>query len=240
MSSDEAGHCEWICLWTKVRQSAFSVNESPLSMPRSPTLQIQIPSSLPPRSTGTCRIPPYAVLLTQPLPSTDKAVAALRTHPSTLKYLRFLPSDVSEEEIRKETEGAENGDTRYLFNVFIDGVFGGISGLNRIDLLNSSCHAGLILAEEFHGSGLATVTLYLLFKFAFEELGLHRVVLETGEDNLSMRGWLENVAGIRQEGIMKEAWKDPGDRWTDMLSYAVLDSEWMNTVKKRLVTKIGI
>lgn len=148
--------------------------------------------------------------------------------------------------MKKKREEAENGEETYLFDVLIDSgvqpLFGGISVLKNIDTLNSSCHAGIILSEEFHGCGLATIALYLLFRFAFEELGFHRVVLETGEDNLGMRGWIENVAGIRKEGVMKEAWRDPriSDGWSDMISYAVLESEWVDGVESRLAARMGI
>ena len=79
-----------------------------------------------------------------------------------------------------------------------------------------------------------------MLQFAFEHEGLqmHRVGFETGDHNVQMRGWLENVAGATLECRWREAWKLSDGKWVDMIGYGLLDREWEGGVKLALESRI--
>jgi ribosomal-protein-alanine N-acetyltransferase len=158
--------------------------------------------------------------------------------------LRFFPENISPDEVRICREKVAGDDRTINFHAHLENdggtnIFVGILGLMDIDELNDSCSVGIIVSPEFHRQGIATDALYALLKFAFEDKRLHRVKFETGTDNLMMRGWLENVIGIRQEFQMRECWKDGPGKYVDVLGYGVLKWEWTSTVRDKLEKRLG-
>jgi len=182
--------------------------------------------------------------LISPCSSFDEDVAILRSHKETLRYLPFLPQSMSIEDIRERRESRANQDT--IFDLYIllceeeEKIFVGMCGLFNIDRRNDSCSIGILISPDYFRRGLATEALYLLMKYTFENdsLHMHRVVYETGADNIQMRGWLENVVGADMEFRWREAWKAP-EGWVDAIGYSVLDREWKTDVEQRLRSRIA-
>ncbi|KAJ1736267.1 hypothetical protein LPJ61_000051 [Coemansia biformis] len=114
----------------------------------------------------------------------------------------------------------------------------GCCGLNDIDLGNRNADAGIIVDARFWRSGASTEALYLTLKFGFELLGLHRIGLQTTEDNVGMRGWLEAVAEIDVECIRKEMLHLGNDTYVDSWDYAIFDHDWFISVMKNLQARI--
>jgi RimJ/RimL family protein N-acetyltransferase len=84
---------------------------------------------------------------------------------------------------------------------------------------------GLIIGEKGEWSkGYGTEALELLIKYAFEELGLHRLELMTFDFNRrGIRVW--EKCGFRLEGAMRSA-RLSGGEWRDLLFYALLEDEY--------------
>ena len=90
-------------------------------------------------------------------------------------------------------------------------------------------------------SGVATETLYLVLKLAFEDanLRMHRVIFETSPQNVRMRAWLERF-GIYHEFTFREAWKAVDkDEWEDVVGYSILEREWKESIKGKLEDHIN-
>ncbi|KIM40207.1 hypothetical protein M413DRAFT_28715 [Hebeloma cylindrosporum] len=184
------------------------------------------------------------IKLVPPSAIDDEAVAACRTHPVTRRFLRFLPTHMTADEVKVRRESRAE-DSRildfYIHHLQEDGTgrFAGLTGHFNLDTANESCEAGIILAPELHGKNLATEVFYVLLEYIFEAQKLHRVTFETGSDNIAMRSWLEGVAGIRLEAERKECWKQLDGTFADVKGYAILDSEWRDTVKSRLARRLN-
>ncbi|GLB37535.1 putative acetyltransferase (GNAT) domain containing protein [Lyophyllum shimeji] len=169
----------------------------------------------------------------------DEAVANLRSHPLTLRYLRFLPTTFTAEEARVRRERrAENRDI-VDFHIHVkndDGSysFGGVAGISYIDEANGSAEAGIIVSPHIYHKGVGTEALYNVLKYAFEDRKLHRVTFETGEDNVPMCSWLENVLEAKLDGKLRECWKDPEGRHTHVNLYSILEWEWTGGIGKKL------
>ncbi|KAJ2916791.1 hypothetical protein MD484_g3668, partial [Candolleomyces efflorescens] len=195
-------------------------------------------------ATLTLYSPSRRVKLVPPTEPTDEAVAILRTDPITLRYLKFLPQTMTTEEnrVRRETRAKDPQILDLLAYVRgEDGSYelGGTTGVFHMDNLQKCCEAGILVAPKFQGQGVTAEIFYTLFTYIFEEKGFHRIGMETAMENMPMRGWLEKVADIRQEGVKKEWWTDMAGGWTDVGSYAILDWEWRDKVKERLEKRIA-
>ncbi|KAJ1965004.1 hypothetical protein GGI12_001064 [Dipsacomyces acuminosporus] len=115
----------------------------------------------------------------------------------------------------------------------------GCCGLSEIDTSNHCAKAGIIVDARFWRYKVSSAALYLTLKFGFEVLNMHRIALETTEDNLGMRGWLENVVGVDVECVRKEVLYLDGVGYIDSWDYAIFDSHWLEYLEQRLQSRIG-
>lgn len=184
------------------------------------------------------------VKLVPPSVADDEPFAALRSHPTTRLNLQFFPEHTTAEEMRARREAAAENAQVLQFSLYLqkeDGTtsFAGALGLLNIDPLNDSCSVGVVISPDHHRSGLATEALYLLLKFAFEEKKIHRATFDTAVDNVKMKGWLENIAGVEQEFRLKDSLKIGPGTYIDSVGYGILDRDWTGEVKARLEERIN-
>ena len=198
----------------------------------------------------TLESPSGRIALVPPDQKYDREVAVLRAHPGTRRYLSFFPEEQSLEDAIALREGRKKEETCIDFVILFqpsstDGVeqepqFTGQTGLFHLDHTHKSCAAGILIHPDFHRGGVATETLYLVLKLAFEDekFKMHRVVFETSPRNVPMRGWLESF-GIPHEFTFREAWKTINkEQWEDVVGYCILEKEWQETVKDRLEARV--
>lgn len=79
-------------------------------------------------------------------------------------------------------------------------------------------------ARDAQDRGVGTAALRLLLRYAFEELGLHRVQLHVFATNVRARHVYERV-GFRVEGVQREAFWIEG-AWMDTALMAILATEF--------------
>jgi RimJ/RimL family protein N-acetyltransferase len=84
---------------------------------------------------------------------------------------------------------------------------------------------GFTLAREHQGRGFASEAVSRLLDFAFEELGLHRIVAIADCRNEPSWALLERI-GMRREGHFLDSVWFKGE-WSDEYLYAVLKDEWL-------------
>ena len=70
-----------------------------------------------------------------------------------------------------------------MYSILSDGDIIGTMGLNSIDYENRSC-VGYWVSEEFAGKGVATRCCSRLIDHCFNDLNLHRFVLEASVENM--------------------------------------------------------
>jgi RimJ/RimL family protein N-acetyltransferase len=96
----------------------------------------------------------------------------------------------------------------------------------HIDRVNLSLEIGSTwLATPFHRSGVNRECKELLFTYAFEELKMNRVVLQTDELNVRSRRAIEKI-GARFEGIAREDKVVWDGRVRSSAIYSLLRKEW--------------
>ena len=94
-----------------------------------------------------------------------------------------------------------------------------------IDPHNRSAHLGISLRPQHCGKGFGTDVLGVLCEYAFVTLGLHRLQLETLDDNHAMIGAARS-AGFTHEGTTRDsAWV--AGRFLDDVVYGLLAHDWI-------------
>ena len=110
------------------------------------------------------------------------------------------------------------------YAIRLDGRFIGGMSLNWVDRGNRGCGVGYWLSEEFTGQGIVTRCCGRLMDHCFDDLGLHRFVLEAATENIASRAVAERL-GMRLEGITKDReWLY--DHYVDSALYAITAPEW--------------
>lgn len=117
-------------------------------------------------------------------------------------------------------DGIEN----FVFAVRMDGRPIGLVNLDGLDWPNGHTEVGIALTEgDLRGQGLASEALSLLIRYAFEELGLHRIWARIIEDNQrSIR--LFTKLGFLEEGRMRQHVRRRG-QFRDMLIFGLVQAE---------------
>lgn len=102
-------------------------------------------------------------------------------------------------------------------------LVGGIT-LSRVQRgVSQSCALGYWVGEAYQGNGYTTAATRAVVRFAFEELGLHRVEAACQPENIASQRVLDK-AGFRQEGRARAYLKIDGD-WRDHLLFAILPED---------------
>ncbi len=103
-----------------------------------------------------------------------------------------------------------------------DDVFGTIS-LHEINRYAGRCVAGYLIGPWARGRGIATRSLRLLCRFAFDDLRLERVEVTIEPENAASCATAESV-GFVQEGLLRSYMAIAGAR-RDMLMYSLLPGD---------------
>lgn len=111
------------------------------------------------------------------------------------------------------------------FGVFVGPSFVGEMNLSSIQRGPfQSAYIGYWISEDVAGHGYTPEALVVIMRYAFEELGLHRVQIAIIPRNAASRRVVEKL-GIREEGIALRYLEINGV-WEDHVRYAVTSEEW--------------
>ncbi|CAF1265551.1 unnamed protein product [Adineta ricciae] len=110
----------------------------------------------------------------------------------------------------------------------------GTTGFVTID--NDIGYLGIISDHKTTRLGYATEALYTSIVFAFEKLGVKKIIMQTDELNEEMRGWCENTAGFKLDS--KKPKELNGYSFIQYEYMFTLD-EWNDSIKTRLEEKMN-
>jgi RimJ/RimL family protein N-acetyltransferase len=101
----------------------------------------------------------------------------------------------------------------------------GSTGLHRINWRERLAASGIVIGEkDAWGQGYGTEVMQVRTKFAFEQIGLHRIESECFAENQASAHCLEK-AGYRREGLARKKFWRQG-RWHDAILWAILDEDY--------------
>lgn len=137
-------------------------------------------------------------------------VPATMTVADTLGFLKFVRAEYA-------------AGRQFHANLRYHGEVVGAIGL-RIDRNNLRCELGYWIAAGFEGRGVVTRGVRALTTAAFRELGLNRVEIRAGTENVRSRAVPERL-GFAFEGVLRSNEK-VGERFLDHAVYAMLAADW--------------
>lgn len=101
----------------------------------------------------------------------------------------------------------------------------GFIQLTGIDWISRNCYFGIAICEkEYRSKGFAHVSMHLLFDYAFNHLGIHKISLEVTDFNQNAIQLYEHF-GFEKEGTLKEHYYW-ADNYHDVLLYGLLKSNY--------------
>jgi RimJ/RimL family protein N-acetyltransferase len=118
---------------------------------------------------------------------------------------------------------------RFVIETPDDGVVG-IATLTDIDWKNRNAMQGIKLKKEARGKGIATDAVMAIMRYAFDELGLHRLNGSWFEDNVASQtlyqkcGW--TAEGCRREYVFKQG------KWKNLVVCGVLAEDYYSLITK--------
>jgi ribosomal-protein-alanine N-acetyltransferase len=116
--------------------------------------------------------------------------------------------------------------TGYGFGIFLEGRLAGevtLSAIQRGPFQNASI--GYWVDRALAGNSLAPESVVVVMRFAFEDLGLHRLEIAIVPRNRASRRVAEKL-DLRQEGVALRYLEIDG-RWEDHVRYAITAEEWV-------------
>jgi len=130
---------------------------------------------------------------------------------------------------RQRYEDSVKGDGPDVFRFVIclldDDRAVGRTDIFEIDRQNGSCAFGLTIGDpELWGQGLGTDAVNAIIDFAFGQLRMERVWLDTDDHNTRAQA-AYTKAGFSQEGRLRRAFYQDG-RWSDDIRMSILRDEW--------------
>jgi len=128
--------------------------------------------------------------------------------------------------------------TGFGFGIFVNGRLAGeinLSGIQRGPFQNA--YIGYWIAEAQAGNGYVPEALVTVSRFAFEDLGLHRVQVAIIPRNRASRRVVEKLQ-LREEGVA-ERYLAINGRWEDHIRYALTAEEWAERGSELSDTWIG-
>ncbi|MBI1731033.1 GNAT family N-acetyltransferase [Candidatus Acetothermia bacterium] len=109
----------------------------------------------------------------------------------------------------------------------------GVTGLMKIDWQGRRAISGTMIGEKSAwGKGYGTDIMQTRTRYAFEQMGLHRLESECFVENKGSARCLEK-SGYRQIGILKKKrWRE--GRWQDCILWEILDEDYFSQATRRL------
>lgn len=125
----------------------------------------------------------------------------------------------------------------YGFGIFLGDRFIGEINLNNLQRgASQSAYVGYWIDESHAGHAYMSESVIVLAKFAFEELGLHRLQISIIPRNRASRRVVEKLE-LRDEGIAVRYLEINGV-WEDHVRYAITAEEWAERRRELLAAWI--
>jgi RimJ/RimL family protein N-acetyltransferase len=141
---------------------------------------------------------------------------------------RFLMRDSppSRREEEEWFERTSRSDTEVLWGIFVEGRHVGSIGIHAINWRSRRAMTGIIIGDKrWWGRGVASEAMQLRTRYAFEELGLEKLITTVFEGNPASRRALEKV-GYGTVGVYRRHEFRNG-QWWDVWIGELLREDWV-------------
>ena len=142
-----------------------------------------------------------------------------------LRRLVLRVGEVTPEDQQRWYERLQADDARMVFAISQDGRHVGNTGFYHLDQTHGRAEFWIIIGHAAsRGRGLGSTVLRLMLAHGFETLGLNKIFLHVGENNLPALKLYEKF-GFRKESLLREHYLIEGS-WVNVLGLSLLRSEY--------------
>ncbi len=145
---------------------------------------------------------------------------------------RFLTLDlvVTMKQEEEWFERVSNSHNEVAWGVFVEGEHIGGTGITQINWRSRHAVTGLIIGDkQWWGRGVASEAMAIRTRYAFEELGMEKLVTQVFEGNTASRRALEKV-GYQTVGIFRHhEFRHNG--WWDVWIGELLCEDWLTRAR---------
>lgn len=111
----------------------------------------------------------------------------------------------------------------YGFTILADDRIVGEIGIGGPSLCRSTYYVGFAVGREFWNRGICTEALRQLVRFAFDELGIHKLTSDNDSTNPASGRVLEK-AGFTREGVFGEhGWRKAEGTYVDEIHWGLIN-----------------
>lgn len=142
-----------------------------------------------------------------------------------LPWVDFMKTPEQYGPIIKEWIETNDALSALTLGVYYQGELAGTCGFNTIDGLSRRGQIGYWLAEKYTGTGTMSKAVEGLVNYGFQEIGLHRIEIIAGTENIKSRKIPERL-NFTQEAVMKD-YEFLYDHYHDCALYRLLKTEWL-------------
>lgn len=143
---------------------------------------------------------------------------------SLREWLPFVDYTQSADDSVAFIQGTEQSGEQ-VFVIRYQGGFAGLIGLKAIDEANHKAEIGYWIIPALEGKGLVTCSCQRLIEYAFEELGMNRLLIQVAIENRKSRRVPVRL-GFFEEGVEREGELLASGLYTDLARYSLLKSEY--------------
>lgn len=163
----------------------------------------------------------------------DEAIETYHEWVNEEPILHFVSKHNKVISLKEEKEWAMGNHRDINFNIVdkqTDTLIGNC-GISLTPSCGRNASLGILIGnDKFRNKGYGTEVIKMLIKFAFEEMGVHRVHLTLNADNeRAHKCYLK--AGLKDEGAARDAIYHAG-KYTDLLYMGILEDEYFNNKKE--------
>lgn len=109
------------------------------------------------------------------------------------------------------------------YDIFYEGKFAGSIDLHHLSAENRSCEIGYWLSKDFVGKGIATRAASKITEYAFDEIDMHRIMIQAASKNKASCKVAERLDFVH-EGTQRESQYLDGEYYdTEIYSKLVSD-----------------
>ena len=172
--------------------------------------------------------PDIEIRLLQPGDAEAVFTAADRDRAYLREWLPWMDRTHSPEDVRHFIEDVVSpqwADNRGpQCGIWIDSELAGSIGCHAIDWANRACSIGYWIQSRRQGQGIVTCCVSAMLNYLFEEMRLHRVVIQCAVGNQRSCAIPERL-GFTKEGVLRHG-QLLGTRWLDLATWSILEDEW--------------
>jgi [ribosomal protein S5]-alanine N-acetyltransferase len=149
-------------------------------------------------------------------PGDSPWITAACSDPELSRYIPAIPYPYAEADARAFIERAahawaEGSAAMFVISQAPDGAGVGMIGLHLAAGDTGAAEVGYWLARQARGRGAATIAVQLVSRWAFTEVGIERLSLQTAPGNVASQRVAER-AGFTREGLLRAWMPTPGGR----------------------------